>query len=208
VEVDVRRLADGTLVACHDATTPDGEFLRDLTPDGLAHRGGGRYAIPLLAEVLTEMAGRCRCHLDLKEPGYEEQVAGLAASILGGDGFVVSSLEDESIRAIKRAFPRVPAGLSLGRKLTGYPPLAQLRIRLSELFPRRRVKAANADFVSVNHRLARVSVLRFCESHQLPAFVWTVNRERDLRRFLRDKRVRCLITDSPAEAMRLRSQLP
>ena len=65
------------------------------------------------------LAGRRIGHLDLKETGYEESVISMATSILGPGNFVVTTLEDASVAAIKRAFPGVRTALSLGRSLRG-----------------------------------------------------------------------------------------
>jgi glycerophosphoryl diester phosphodiesterase len=75
---------------------------------------------------------------------------------------------------------------------------------LSELFPRARLERSHADFVAVHQQLARLTVLRYCESHGMDAWVWTVDDEPGIARFLADPRVTTLITNRPDIAMRLR----
>jgi glycerophosphoryl diester phosphodiesterase len=48
-------------------------------------------------------------------------------------------------------------------------------------------------------------VLDYCAGVKMPAWVWTVNREADIKAFLHDPRVAVLITDRPDVALRLRS---
>jgi glycerophosphoryl diester phosphodiesterase len=47
-------------------------------------------------------------------------------------------------------------------------------------------------------------VLRYCKSQGIDAWVWTVDDEPGIARFLADPRVRTLITNRPEVAMRLR----
>ena len=197
VEFDVRRLADGALAAFHDPVC-DGRGLSVLTLGDL--RREARYAVPLVEEVMMAIRGLTKAHIDLKEPGYESQVLALADTILGTDSYVVTTLEDGMIVRIKRDFPGVRVGLSLGRDLTGERLWTRARVRTSELFPRRRLRACGADFVSVHHRLARLRVLRVAKRMGLPVFVWTVNDRPGLDRFARNRVVECIVTDEPEMA--------
>ena len=200
VEFDVRRLADGALAAFHDPAC-NGRALSSLTLDDLSREAG--YAVPLVEEAMTAVRGLTRAHIDLKEPGYESRVLALADSILGPSSYVVTTLEDGIIVTIKRDFPGVRVGLSLGRGLAGERLLARARVRMSEVFPRRRLRACGADFVSVDHRLARLNVLRVAKRMGMPAFVWTVNDRRGIARFARNPAVECIVTDEPARAAQL-----
>lgn len=195
VEFDVRRLADGELVAFHD---PDcnGRPLRALILAELRREAG--YPVPLVEEVMGALRSRARAHIDLKESGYEADVVALADALLGAGSYVMTSLEDLVIAGLERDFPAVRAGLSLGRDLAGMRnPAARLRIRAAELFPRRRLRACGADFVSVHHRLATLGVLRSARRMGLPAFVWTVNDQKLAARLAAHPAVECIITDVP-----------
>jgi glycerophosphoryl diester phosphodiesterase len=68
-----------------------------------------------------------------------------------------------------------------------------------------RLQRCRADFVAVDWRPARLRVLDYCAGVKMPAWVWTVNREADIKSFLRDPRVAVLITDRPDVALRFRS---
>jgi glycerophosphoryl diester phosphodiesterase len=197
VEFDVRRLADGALAAFHDPAC-NGRGLSGLTLDDLRREAG--YAVPRVEDVMTALRGLTRAHIDLKEPGYEPRVLALADAVLGPGSYVVTTLEDGMIVTIKRDFPGVRVGLSLGRDLTGEPLWTRARVRMSELFPRRRLLDCGADFVSVHHRLARLNVLRVAERMGIPVFVWTVNDREGLARFARSRAVECIVTDEPEKA--------
>src|SRR6185312_11333225 len=94
-------------------------------------------------------------HVDVKEVGAEPQLVEALLKRLSVDRFVMTG-EDASIKRIKAQFPHVRAGLTLGWDTSGATPMQTARMRLSELFPNRRVKACGADFIAANWQLARL----------------------------------------------------
>src|SRR5512142_1552004 len=113
VEFDIRRTAYWQLAVLHDARTRRGEALAGLSHARLCELAG--YEVPRAADVMALIAGKATGHLDLKDTGGEERVVELALDHLGPGGFVVTTLEDVSVAAVKERFPEVPAALSLGR---------------------------------------------------------------------------------------------
>jgi glycerophosphoryl diester phosphodiesterase len=198
VEMDVRRTGDGHLVVHHDRHI-GGLPLGRCSYERI--RTAGPRPVPLVRDALTAIAGRALGHLDLKEPGCEHETVELALDRLGPGGFVVTTRYTSSIRLIKRDFPEVRTALSLGRGLWE-------RGAVRDLSPLPLVRGCGADMVAINHRLARVGVLRQCARAGFPAMVWTVNAEPLMRRFLGDPRVAVLITDHPERALALRAGAP
>lgn len=178
--------------------------------------------------VLSALAGRALGHIDIKceraqsgehydrwndarlarEP--EVRIAEMAMEILGPGNFILTSLEDESIRILDEWRRRGPArlsvklGLSLGRDLTDLPRSRRLGTRLSELFPSSRFARCGADLVVANKTLARWSLLRFAQRSGLPVLVWTVDEPAEQKRFLSDPRVWAITTNKPVQALALR----
>jgi glycerophosphoryl diester phosphodiesterase len=209
VELDIRRTADGELVAFHDARTAQGDPLAAIGYSRLCDLAG--YQVPTVADVLATITGRARGHLDLKDTGGEDEVVRLALDVLGPGQFIITTLEDSSVAAIRSRFPRVddvPVALSLGRDLAGASRARWLRTRLTELRPLPRLRACGADWVAAEHRLARAGVRRQCRREHVNLMVWTVNSEREMRYWLSDHRADVLITDRPATAVQLRDQAP
>jgi glycerophosphoryl diester phosphodiesterase len=207
VEVDVRRTADGHLVACHDPLTSQGQPVGAVSYARLCELAG--VEVPLVADVLALLGGRARGHLDLKEAGYEPGLVRLALDALGPGQFVITSADDASVAAIRTAFrdpAAVPAALTLGRGLRGEPRAVWLRTRLSELRPLARLRACGADWVAVDHRLAAAGVARLCRRHRLRVMVWTVNNDREIRYWLSGGRADVVVTDRPARAIALRDR--
>lgn len=208
VEFDVRKTKDDIYVIWHDAHTPSRRSISNLTCDEYREELGDQALT--VSELLTIAKGRVGLHFDLKEMGYEKEVIEFALSHLSPYEIVVTTLEDESVKRIKEIFPAkdyptLKVGLSLGRNLEGVGKLKKLLIRLSELFPSRRLRSSHADFVAVHYRLANATVLRYCAHKRIPAWVWTVDNELDMTRFLNDPRVTTLITNKPDIAMALRA---
>jgi glycerophosphoryl diester phosphodiesterase len=201
VEFDVRKTRDGVMVIYHDDRTGSGRAVRDLTHRELAEELGPEALT--FDELLDVAAGRVGLHLDLKEAGYEAEVVRAALDRSPLDELVITS-GDAVIRTIKERFPDVRAGLSIGEDINGLSPWLKLNVRLSELFPRGRLERSHADFLAAQRQLAGLTALRFCERHSIPAWVWTVDDEPGIARFLADPRVTTLITNRPDIAMRLR----
>lgn len=201
VECDIRRTMDGQYVIYHNPKTPSGRDVREI-PSAELSAEVGPDALDL-RELLEMAKGRVGLHIDLKEVGYEADVVRLVLTGFNESQFVITSLEDVSIRTIKERFPTVHAGLSLGRNLDHATARRWLTVRLSELFPNRRLMACRADFVAVHKRLATLRVLAYCAHKRIPAWVWTLEDERDTARFWPDPRVAVVITNRPDLVPRL-----
>jgi glycerophosphoryl diester phosphodiesterase len=203
VEFDVRRTGDGQLVCFHDEhAMPGGPALASLTVPELRDLSG--HDVPLVSDVMKLIAGHAIGHVDVKDIGHEREVVDLAMDVLGADGFVATTLEDVSVRAIKDYAPQVRTALSIGRNLAGYSPGRWVRIRRSELRPVPRIRACGADWAALNHRIARLGALESCHRNGIGVMIWTVNDDALIRRFLNDARVSVLTTDRPRRAVALR----
>lgn len=201
IELDVRRTRDGMTVIHHDDWTESGRAIRDFAYRDLEEELASEALT--LNELLDVAAGKVGLHVDLKEPGYEAEIVKTMLDRCSVDEFVITSGVEE-IRTIKEGFPQVRAGLSIGDDLSGFAPWLKARHRLSEIFPHGRIERSRADFIAVHKDLAVLSALRYCDRHDIPAWVWTVDEEPEIARFLADRRVTTLITNRPDIALRLR----
>jgi glycerophosphoryl diester phosphodiesterase len=201
VEFDVRRSADRVNLVYHDDCTASGRPIRDSAYSEVKAELGAEALT--LDELLGIAAGRVGLHLDLKESGYEADIVNVALASCPPDRLVITAA-DVPIRTIKQQYPHLRVGLSLGDDVTHLTLWLQARERLSELFPDRRLKQCGADFVAVHQQLARLTVLRYCARRHMPAWVWTVDEEPQIARFMADARVTTLITNRPDIALRFR----
>ena len=191
VEFDVQRCADGSLILHHDQVDV-------APPDTLGY-----------TEALDLLAGRVRLHLDLKAEGGEVPVVAEAVERLGAVRVVVTTLDDDAVRAV-RAWSEAEGhdllvGLSLGRGVRDIPVLHGLRIRFTELFPGARYRDAGANLAVAHHTLAWLRVRRFARRHRLPLLVWTVDTPRALAYWMRPGRAWLVTTNQPALALRIRA---
>lgn len=185
VEVDIHRAKDGVMVVSHELPA--------------IHR-----EISLIEEIVhLASKHKTKIMLDLKEPGYEADFIKLVLKHLKPNQFVVSTLEDESVKAINDMGLGINVGLSLGR----HKPKNKLRTRLSEVFPIKRAKRCGAKFLSANYKLVRFGVLKRAQRAELPVYVWTVDDHDHIIRVLKDKRVEGLITNRPTLAVKLKQAL-
>jgi glycerophosphoryl diester phosphodiesterase len=190
VEIDVQRCADGSLVLLHDPV--------DVAPPGALG----------YADALDLLAGRARLHLDLKVRGGEVPIVEQAVARLGTDALLVTTLDDDGVRAVRdwadAGGHDLLVGLSLGRGLHDIPVLHAIRVRLTELFPAVRYRRSGANLAVAHHWLARLHVRRFARRHGFPLLVWTVDTEDSLRYWLKPGRAWLVTTNNPDVALRLR----
>ncbi len=168
-------------------------------PDQVAISAHGPRAGTIEAYASALATGAEYVEFDIRRTGDAE----LAAF----HNFVVTTLEDESIAALKARFPEVPVALSLGRDLSEVPGPRRITTRLSELRPMRRLRACRADWAAVNQQLARAGVLAQCHRAGIKTMIWTVDEDEEMRRWLADPRVTVLITNRPAEAVAMRASV-
>jgi glycerophosphoryl diester phosphodiesterase len=205
VEFDIRKTRDNVLVDYHDARLlHEGPLIETLSYTEVCDRLG--FPVPKVQDVMEMIAGKMMGHLDLKETGYEEDVIRLAAGILGQGNVIATTLEDVSVAAIKRSFPAVRTALSLGRDLSGVPPIRRARVRQSELFPIRRLRNCGADWAAVNYKIARLGASKVCKHYGIGVMVWTVDSDPMISQCLSDQKIDVLITNRPYRAVRLRSE--
>lgn len=220
VEFDVQRTADGVFVLFHDDHIEiDGKNRRldALTVEQLAAATPQFVRYDEALQILAA-AGK-RAHIDLKfvspdgdydvpSSTYEVEATAIAIDTIGPDAMIITSLEDRTVRAIRRwiepVYPDLLVGLSLGRDMSGRRAGERLRTRYAELFPRTRIKDCDANLVVANKTLARLTLARFAAKRALPLLVWTVDEPDELRRWIRDPRTWLVTTNYPRRALEIR----
>ena len=203
VEFDVRRTLDGTLVARHEARVGRGPALQAVSYPRLCELTG--HEVPRIAEVMRLLAGRAVAHIDLKDAGCADAVVRLGLELAGPAGMIVTTGDRAVLARLRREFPAVPVGLSIGGGLAqaAARSLAPLRP-----MPSRAGLAAVgvADWAVIHRRLARPALLAQYQRQRIKTMVWTVNADRDLARWVAAPGVDALVTDRPHRAIFLREQ--
>lgn len=200
VEIDIQQTKDGEFVVFHDATLSRlagrSEAVYSLTLDELTQiqvsAEGNEAYIPSLHDMMAA-AKRLRVTLliELKTHGYETDdflerfVAELQDASLLHDAYV-QSLNNELMEELEALEPRIKTG-SVYAFHVGVLPLSK------------------TDFYAIEDSSINAKLIEEARLLGKPLFVWTVNSERRLRRYL-EQDVDGLITNHPDVAAQLRAQ--
>lgn len=199
VEFDIRQTKDKKLIIYHNPTI-SGKIIRNLTYRRLttiANKKG--LEIPLLEDVLKLCQGKVHLDIEFKESGYEKEVVDLVTAYFNYDEFIMISFSDNIIKEVKRIDSNIRTGLLIG--LEG----ASLPQRLQELYPIRRLKNTNADFIAAHYYLVTRFLIYLCRKYNYDLIVWTVNRDRTFHK-LRKQRVTAIVTDFPQRYTRTKGK--
>lgn len=193
IELDVQRLADGTLIVFHD-TELGGEALAGMSYAQFYEctRAAGLDA-PTLGQTLTLCAGRIRLDIELKSPCEHEVVQAVINARVRVNDYVVTSFDARALLNLRRDHPGVQIGL-----LTENIGLDEARDMLERVAP---------DFWAPDGKTVDAAMLARCEALGLALLPWTINDDNDLRRFLSAMNVAGVITDRTRDALELRRQL-
>jgi glycerophosphoryl diester phosphodiesterase len=221
LEFDVRRTADGELVAFHAARLRAASLgQHNVGQHSLGqHRTGQHravsalsyaelcllagYVVPTTSGVLALLTGRAGAHIDLKEPDCLGAIVSQALSVLPSERIIVSTGNRSAVAELGRRWPAVAAGLTIGGDLADTARYLAGRARLPVQSPVDAVVAAGAGWAVVHERLARAGALADCRRRGLATMVWTVNDDTALARWLGCPDVDVVVTDRPRRAAAL-----
>jgi glycerophosphoryl diester phosphodiesterase len=179
IETDIRRTADNVLVLHHDPGI--GGLKISATPFA------DLPATPATLEDLLQLAkGKIGLDLELKEAGYEPEVAViLRAQRLDPESFVITSFLESAVRRFKESYREAKCGL-----------LIEDRCWSTDLFPEIRLRRCGAGFVAAENSLVTPGFVRRLTSKNFPVWVWTVNDPIRIAELLATPGVEAIITDT------------
>jgi glycerophosphoryl diester phosphodiesterase len=189
IELDVRRTGDNQLAILHDYANA-GVPLDSCSLDAFEDRSGLRP--PLLAEVLEWAAGRIALDVELKEDGYDEQVAPmLEAFVARGGELLITSFLDPLLARLAQISPTLELGLLL--EFTATQATA-------------RARAAGARTVLPEMKLINEALIAEISAAGLELIVWDFMAAEHAP-LLSDARVNGVITDDVPGALAARATL-
>jgi glycerophosphoryl diester phosphodiesterase len=201
-EMDVQLTADGVVVLLHDRDLKRvagvARRLDELTHDEVRQLDVGSWfdpafsgeRVPTLVEVMHLCRGKIRLNIELKFFGPDRRLARKVADLVRDHDFesdcLITSLEYDALREVKRHNPRLRTGIIVAHALGDIS-----RLEVDAL-------SVRADFLSdevlrAAHRLGR-------EVH-----VWTVNDAGQMTRLM-ERGVDNIITSDPDLAIRVRGE--
>ncbi len=218
-EFDVYKTADDQLVLFHDKdldrTTDfqqvygkgsDKESrIAALTLEELRRLDAGSWKsprfrgerIPTFLEALDDLRGKITPVIEIKPDDIGRQVAEVIRQADMVEEVFVQSFSPRAIRDVRAELPQVPTGL-----LIGGAGLADPTDRAVDHL--RRAREAGASAIVCHYRSIAPEYLRAIHRRAMSVWVYTVNDGATLA-LLRDMGVDGIITDLPAEALRIRS---
>lgn len=193
-ELDVQLSRDRAVVVMHDDTvdrTTDGHgAVADLTLAELRRLdAGARFKdgairgerVPTLDEVFEAVAGRCALNVELKEAGFEREVAAIMRKWTAIADSAVSSFDWRALETVRAIEPEIKIGV-LAEKNPDKLISAAVRMRAYSVNPR--YDMATREFCDRAHR------------EGLMVLTWTVDAP-ELMRYVIDAGVDGIMTNYP-----------
>ena len=201
IEFDVRVTRDNKFVTLHDAELKiDGRSVAVESLDSTEVLHNAPTAC-LLRDMLLAIKDHAIAHVDIKDTRMELEIVDLCEDILGPHNYIITTLEDGSVAKIRDARPNTYVALSLGRDVRGLGPLKAIKIRLSEIFPARRVARCRPTMLAMNYHLAKYGTLRWAKRRKLPVLLWTINSPKLMHKVWANPYVWAFTTNYPRQAL-------
>jgi glycerophosphoryl diester phosphodiesterase len=211
IEFDVRRTADGQLIVFHDEDVR-GRPIRTMTLTDLLDLSDD-VAIPTLAETLAATRGRIQLDVELKEPGYEDEVVGDVRDRFGLEDAAFSSFSVSAVAAIAQRHPDARVGLIIDSQLESEIDAWRDFMDEHERAPDPAdvvaiVGGSGGSFVAASYQLLALPGYEDAiAAAGYPIYTWTVNDQDVMRRLFADAAIAGVLSDHPDVALRVRNQV-
>lgn len=184
IEMDLRKTSDGVIIIFHDNKIKNKKIIK-LRYGEIKKKN---KEIPTLEEVLKCLKGKIKIDFHLKEKGYEKEVVEKIFKYMKKKDFFISSEYESSLRKIKKDYG-IKTGLiiDVNLKNAGFIPFGY--------FPKKKIKDSRADFIEPRWEFVNRKFLIKSQKFKKPVFPWVVNRRRLIKRFLKEKMIKGIITD-------------
>lgn len=200
VEFDVRCTSDRKLVVIHDSTFNETPVSYQTYADMNRKAQEDGYRIPTFEEVVKLCAGRIFMDIEVKSGGYEKELVHILQKYCSHDHYSVKSFFDPVVYRVKKLDPEITTGLLLGKDHPG------LIGRIKEVYPARRLRQAECDFVAPFWVFTSRGFVWRMHRKGYPVYVWTVNTTGLIQKLIR-RGVDGVITDRPDIGLSARSEL-
>jgi len=213
IELDVLLSKDGVPVVSHDATlnahTNGSGRVINHTLEELKKFDAGSWfdqrfsdqQIPTLEEVLAFASGKIAVNIEIKtgavtdqlKGGIEEKSLELVREHNMEDHVLFSSFNYNALQHLKELEPEIPVALLYNR---GW---------YNRLLPHQLLKQFKADAFNCSYRQLTKRRLADLRTHDIPSFIYTVNRESKMRKLI-NAGVKGIFTNKPDVLKRVVSE--
>jgi len=204
IEFDVRVTKDKKFVTLHDESIlyrgkviPVEQLTSSVV---LKHAKGAIF----LKEMLKAIKGHAIAHVDVKDTYSEIAIVDMCQAIVGPDGFIITTLEDESVLKIRTARPHIQVALSIGRDTRDMSLVRTIKTRLNEVFPYWRIKKCDPTILALDYKIARHGIVRWAYRKHLRILLWTMNTPSLIEQAWKNPYIWAFTTNYPRKAQSLR----
>jgi glycerophosphoryl diester phosphodiesterase len=200
VELDVHKTKDGYLIVHHDGgVLLQGEkrpFAALNLNDVMSYADDTGLPIPTFREILDCTRGKIALDIELKKnPGQEKTIFDiLSGMITPDDKCVITSFEESFISTIKKKSPLTRTGILVGNWKDTLDSRSRIDLCAS----------SKADFWAPRYNIVGPELIQSAEAYQKKMYVWTVDKEPDIIRFINLQCVYAIITNTVETALHIR----
>lgn len=198
IELDVQKTADNRLAVFHDSSIKGRKISSLSLADINKIAQGENYQVSELEEVLNLIAGKAKVQIEIKQRGYEREVAEVALKILKPEDFIIISFQAKSLQTIKQIFPEVKTGLIIGTDYGRITQILWFAFRRNKILP-------SIDMFSIEWRIWISGFSKLIPTSH-PLFVWTADGESLIKSLLADSAVSGIVTNLPDRALKLKKE--
>jgi len=177
IEIDVQASSDGVPVLMHDLTvdrsTNGRGAVASMTLEQLRALDAGGEPVSTLDEVLALTIGRALLVIEIKQPGVEEEIAGVIKTRNALNDAMIWSFFPLVLESMRRVEPRLPRALLIApQSLPEWPQLREQAVSMG------------LQGVSVFHLGTSEQIVFEAQRSGLALYVWTADLESDITRLI------------------------
>ena len=194
IELDVRKTIDNVIVVNHNPDV-DGLIVSDHTYQELLDKSLSiGYKIPTLEETLVFCQNKIFLDIEVKEPGFEQELITLVKRYLNYDQFFIRSFIESIIIKTKEIDSNIKTVLLISPK--------KLKEVVGCVFPGKKIKRTKCDIISPHRHVLHHNFINRMHRKNILVSVWTVNEDKEMLKFIK-KKADFIITNYPDKAKNL-----
>jgi glycerophosphoryl diester phosphodiesterase len=156
-----------------DRTTHGSGAVAALTLEELRALDAGGEPVPTLAEVLAITKGKVLLVMEIKQPGIEEQVAGVVREAEALGEVMAWSFFPDALKGMRAAEPRIPCALLVAAEYVAkWPAMREVALRTG-------VQGVSVFFLGIDER-----IVEDCRRSGLALYCWTADQPEQIAKLI------------------------
>ncbi len=194
IECDAHLTKDNKVIIMHDdtldrTTTGKGKVsdytLKQLQSIRTTEKN---EPIPTVEQVIQLTKNHCQLNVEIKGIKPATQVAKLITKHNAQSYVIISSNSVKALNQVKKINPKIKTALifwatktDIGQYIFDYT--TKIFLPLTKRIILNRAKAANVQSISLGKPLATPSTIQFLHQHNLKVYVWTLNKNAEIKKY-------------------------